>query len=322
MRILVSTSSFGKVGPEPLERLRAFASEVRLNPHGRTLTEDEITGLLQGIDGLVAGVEPLTRDVLAGAAGLKVISRCGVGLDRVDTEAAEELGIAVRNTPDAPTQAVAELALAGLLSVLRRVASADRAVRSGLWTKTMGACLAGKTVGIIGFGRVGRRFAGLLAPFSVRILVYDPLQLERAQLETPSEPALGPASGSASEPEYQAAELDHLLAEADVVSLHAALTDETRDLLDAGAFGRMRPGAVLVNTARGELVDEAALVENLEAGRIGGAYLDVFREEPYRGLLGTFDNVVLTPHVGSYAREARLAMELEAVNNLIGAFGA
>lgn len=306
-RILVTTSSFGIGDPEPLRMLEAAGLEVTLNPHGRALTEPEVLELLVGVDGLIAGTEPLTRAVMVANPQLKVISRVGAGMDNVDRDAAAELDIAVYNTPMGPALAVAELTLALVLDVLRGVSRADRRIRGGVWKKEMGSLLSGKTVGIVGFGNVGRTFASLLPPFHCRVLVFDPF-VDCSK----SDPALAAVSCTT---------LEDLLSSADIVSVHCVLCEETRRLIGRDHIALMKPGAVLVNTTRGGIVDEEALTDTLTEGRLSGAALDVFESEPYTGSLVERDDVVLSPHVGSYAVEARASMERDAVTHLLVGLG-
>lgn len=310
-RVLVSTSTFGRVSRRPLELLEAAGVRYRLNPHGRKLTPEESAELLADADGVIAGTETLSREVLGRAPRLKVISRVGTGLDGVDLAAAGELGIRVAHTPDAHVDAVAELALGGMLAVLRHLAAADRGVRAGGWHKPMGSLLAGKTVGIVGLGRIGKALLRLLTPFGGTRLACDPR----------------PEAELAGHGGVRYVGLDELLAESDLVTLHAAPApapggDGGGPLLDRRRLARMKPGAVLINTARGGLVDETALAEAIAAGRLAGAHLDVFAEEPYHGPLSGLDNVLLTPHIGSYAAECRLRMEVEAVENLLAGLAA
>lgn len=304
MNVLISTSSFARHSREPLDLLEARGAQYRLNAQGRKLTADEIASLLDDVDGLVAGTEPLTREVLLRAPRLRVISRCGTGLDNVDLTAAAEFGIQVRNTPDAHVDAVAELTLAALLSMLRRLTEADRSIRAGAWEKPMGHLLRGKTVGLVGLGRVGRRLVELLAPFHGTVLASDPH--EDREFTT--------ASGV----EYVS--LDELLERSDIVSLHLPYSAQNHHLLDADRLGRMKPGALLINCARGGLVDEAALCSVLQNGRLGGAHLDTFEREPYDGPLTGIHGVALSSHIGSYAVEGRVQMEREAVQNLLACF--
>jgi D-3-phosphoglycerate dehydrogenase / 2-oxoglutarate reductase len=301
IKILISTSSFAGDSREPLSLLDAAGVEYRLNPYGRKLKPAESIELLADVDGVIAGVELLDRNILCQAPRLKVISRCGTGMDSVDLAAAAELGIRVYNTPDAHVDAVAELTLAGILNLLREVGRADRLIRQGSWQKPMGRLLRGKCVGLIGLGRVGKALVDLLRPFNVTVFAYDPY----------------PDEQFARENNICYCELPELLAEADIVSLHLPYSAANRHLLDRGNLERMKPGALLVNCARGGLIDEDALADLLRNGRIAGAYLDTFEQEPYQGPLAGLDNVLLSPHIGSYATECRIRMEVEAVRNLL-----
>lgn len=301
--VLLSVSSFGEADDAPLRLLEQAGLEVLPNPHGRRLSEQEVAELACDVDALIAGTEPLTAAVLERAPRLRVISRVGVGLENIDLDAALRHGIAVRNTPDALTDAVAELTLGGLLSVLRKIGAMDRAMHAGRWERQMGSLLRERTVGIVGLGRIGRRLAELLAPFDVRLLACDPAPNEAAAAAVGAE----------------LVDLDELLAEADVVSLHLPGGEGT--LVGAAELARMKTGAVLVNASRGGLVDEDALRAALSEGRLAGAYLDTFAAEPYDGPLAGMENVVLTPHAGSYAAEARARMEEEAVRNLLDELG-
>jgi len=251
---------------------------------------------------LIAGVEPLTANVFDRAGALRVVSRCGVGLDSVDLNAAVQHDILVTNTPDAPTQPVAELVIAHMLDLLREVSRCDRQVRAGQWQPRMGGLLQGRVVGLLGFGRIGRRVADILTAFGAKLLVADPVLSDRSTNL--------PAG-------VTAVDLERLLLDSDVVSLHLPYSPSTRHIIDRQALSLMKPTALLVNVARGGLIDESALHEALDSGRLAGAGLDVFESEPYAGPLAALDNVLITAHMGSYAREARIAMEREAVENLI-----
>ncbi len=302
-RILVSTSSFNVPPNGALEALYKAGCEVVLNPHGRRLTEAESIAILrEGVVGMVAGTEPLTRAVLTEAPDLKVISRCGIGLDNVDLAAASALGIDVLNTPDAPSAAVAELTLGLMLSALRRIAESDRALRAGQWRPLMGRLLAHRTVGVLGYGRVGRKVAALTAAFGARVLAYDVVPIE-------------------SKAGIESAMLDELLAASDIVTLHLPASTESRHLINERTLGQMKTGSILVNASRGSLVDEAALFQALSSGRLASAALDTYEREPYSGPLSGLPQVVLTAHMGSAAEEARAHMEEEAVRNLLDALG-
>jgi D-3-phosphoglycerate dehydrogenase len=230
---------------------------------------------------------------------LKVISRCGVGMDNVDLEAAAQLNIKVFNTPFGPTLAVAELTVGLILDLLRKVTMMDREMRAGVWEKRMGKLLSGKRVGIIGFGRIGQKTGKLLRAFGCEIGCYDNLRIRGLE-------DLG----------IKRLEMDELLRESDIVTVHVSGKYE-KPLLGVKEIGMMKKGAWLVNVARGGVVDEEVLFDALKDGRLAGAALDVFEKEPYDGPLKELDNVILTPHIGSYAKEARIEMEIQAAKNLI-----
>jgi len=296
MKVAISTSSFGKYDRIPLDQLEKERIEFVLNPYSRKLTREEVLELAKGITGLIAGTEPLDASVLRKLKGLKVISRCGVGTDNVDLITAEDLGIQVFNTPSGPTLAVAELTIGLILDLLRKVSFMDRKLREGLWEKNMGNLLCGKRVAIIGFGRIGQKVADLLTPFGVDIAYCDICSIE------------------CSFPEKKKVDL---LSWADIITLHCSATLDDGPIIRKEEIKRMKKGAWLINGSRGGLVDEEALYWSLKAGHLSGAALDVFENEPYTGPLRELDNVILTPHIGSYARESRIEMELQAVRNMI-----
>jgi D-3-phosphoglycerate dehydrogenase / 2-oxoglutarate reductase len=302
-KIAITTSSFGKESPAPVDALRSAGFDLVFNPHGRKLTKPETVELLRGVDGVLAGTEALDREVLAQLPGLKVISRVGTAVDNVDQACARERGIPVFNTPDGPTNGVAELVLGGLLALLRRIPQSDASVRRGEFTKPMGRLLRGKTVAIIGMGRIGKAIVRLLQPFGVKVLAVDPVKDEAFMREY----------------DVRYVHLEEALLEADVLSLNLSGSSKT-PLLGAQEFAQMKPGALLVNASRGGWIDEAALCESLQSGRLGGAYLDVFAAEPYQGPLAALENVVLTAHIGSYALECRIGMEMEAAEKVIEFF--
>jgi D-3-phosphoglycerate dehydrogenase len=296
MRIALTTSSFAVYSDRPLEILQEEGIEYVINPHGRKLTPDETVELVSGCQGMVAGTEDLSAAVLERLPELKAISRCGVGMDNVDLGYCEKHGIAVRNTPFGPTQAVAELTVGLILDLLRNVTRMDREMRSGTWKKRMGRQLSGKRVGVVGMGRIGLATAGLLEALGCEIAYADPM----AQCT-----------------EYNCMEMDALLGWADIVTLHCSMEKACCPLMGERELSLMRQGAWVVNAGRGGLVDEEALHKALASGRLAGAAIDCFNKEPYQGPLAELDNVILTPHIGSYAMEGRISMETDAVANLI-----
>ena len=294
--VAVATWPFAQLDPAPRELLAGLA-RLRENPHRRKLAPAELVAHLQGAAAVVAGTERYDGAALDALPGLRLIARTGVGLDSVDLEAARARGVQVSWTPEAPADSVAELTVGLIVSLARQVPRADRALRQGAWDRRTGWLLAARTIGILGLGRIGPRLARLLRPFGCRLLATD------------IDPGLGPR---ARELGAELVGLDELLGRSDVLSLHVPLTPATRGLLDARRLALLPPGALLVNTARGEVVDEQALLVALEAGRLGGAALDVFHEEPYRGPLAAREDVLLTCHMGSCSDEGRKAMELGA----------
>ncbi|MDD4957098.1 MAG: phosphoglycerate dehydrogenase [Candidatus Omnitrophica bacterium] len=296
MKIFISTSTFAEKDTRPLDVLKENGMEYDMNPHRRKLTAEEIAGFLasDAYDGLIAGTETLGRRALEGAGRLKVISRVGVGTDNIDAEVVKERGIMVLNTPGVLTDAVAELTLGLILSCLRRIPLADRNIRTGRWEKPMGNLLKNRTVGVIGFGQIGRRVATLCRAFGARVIFHD--------------------MNDVGTDGFEKVPLDTLLKISDIMTVHVS----TKDIIfDTGSFGKVKPGAIIVNTSRGTVIDEDALFMALEVGRISFAGLDVFGEEPYKGKLTECANTVLTPHIGSYAEDARIEMELAAVKNLV-----
>lgn len=298
-KFIISTSSFDTVNNPVVQRLVQAGLQPVTNPHGRKLTEDEAAELLtDDVVGMIAGVEPLTARVLQSAKNLKVISRCGTGMDNVDLTAARNHGIIVYNTPEAPAQAVAELTLGLMLASLRRICETDQQIRKGEWPRAQGGLLAAQTVGLIGLGHIGKRVAKLCRAFEADVIAYDP-HIDQA----PADVALKP--------------LTELLETADIISLHTPYNPDLHHLINAQAIARMKPGALLINAARGGLVDEQALKAALDNGRLGAAALDAFEQEPYQGPLLQSSNLILSSHVGSLARESRQRMELEAAENLL-----
>ena len=296
VKVLLGPSSFAELDGTPLERLVESGCEIIDNPFKRKLTKPELLKLLNNdVTGLIAGLELLDREVLE-KSQLKVISRCGSGTSNVDLEATKELGIKVFSTPFGPTNAVAELTLACLLSLLRELPQIDRSMHMKKWDKRIGLELRGKKVAVIGFGRIGQRVGQLLSAFDAEVLAVDPMY-----------------SDDYGENIVQM-ELDQVLNIADAITLHSSGNEL---LLGEREFEIMKQGVFILNAARGELVDESALINALKSGKVAGAWLDTHPEEPYSGPLCDYPQVILTSHIGSYTSECRIAMETEAVENLI-----
>jgi D-3-phosphoglycerate dehydrogenase len=293
-KILIGPSSFAAVDETPKNKLLAAGFEVVGNPFGRKLTKKELLDLLPDVTGLIAGLETLDREVME-SSDLKVISRCGSGLSNVDLEAAMNLGIKVYCTPEGPTNSVAELTVGMLISLIRFVPKMDSALHQKVWEKKIGSELHDKTVLIIGFGKIGRKVSKLLNPFQVKIIASDPLlngKIDNVDILS----------------------LDQALPRADIISVHAS---GEKEILGEKEFSIMKEKVFILNGARGGLIDEHRLVTGLEQGKIAGAWLDSFTEEPYTGPLTRLPQVILTPHIGSYTEECRRRMETEAAENLI-----
>lgn len=295
-KVTITTTSFANYDRKPLALLEENNFDILLNPHGRKLEKEDVIELCTSAVGIIAGTETLDANTLDKLPDLKVISRCGTGLDNVDLGAAEKLGIKVFNTPDAPTLAVAELTIGLILNLLRKVNQMDIAVRNGKWEKLMGNLLTFKRVGLIGLGRIGRKVAGLLKPFECEIKYYDKGTIEDKGLNA------------------EKFELDELLKTSELISIHISSKEQ---IIGENEIRLMPEGAWLVNVSRGGVVDELALYKAIKDGHLSGAALDVFGAEPYTGILKELKNVILTPHIGSYAKEGRVTMELQAVENLL-----
>jgi len=297
-KIAVTTSSFGKYGGTVLGRLEEKGFHIVLNQSGRKLVKGEIDDLCRDAAGIIAGTENYDQDTLERLKRLKVISRCGTGLDNIDIKAADKLGIKVFNTPGAPTLAVAELTVGLILNLLRNVSLMDREIRESKWQKIMGNLLNGKKIGITGFGSIGQKTAELLSGFQVE-LAYCDLQKKKCTL-TCSEMSL-----------------QDMLGWADIITLHVSAKKDFVPVIGRKEIEKMRKGSWLINISRGGIVDESALYDALSSGHLAGAALDVFEEEPYHNHLINLKNVILTPHIGSYAKEVRIEMEKQAVENLL-----
>ena len=301
MKILVSPSSFGQIDSKPYDLLTVRGLEVIKNPFGRKLTESETIELAKDCAGIVAGVESLNAHVLDALPALRCISRVGVGMDTVDIDAALKKGIVVINTPDGPTRSVAELTIGMTLAILRRIPQADAAIKKRQWKKQIGNLLFGKTVGVIGLGRIGRMVSEMFIALGANVIGYD----------------IFPDSSWAIKYGVKLKELESLLAIADIVTVHIPGDSESKPILGKDELRLIKKGAFFINISRGNVVDEQVLLGLLESDHLCGAAMDVYSNEPYTGPFCDLDNVILTPHIGSYAAESKLQMEIDAVNNLL-----
>jgi len=300
MRILVCDD----LHPAALEVFRARGLEVEVKTG---MTEDALVEAVPGVRGLVVrSATKITRRVLEAADALEVVGRAGVGVDNVDTNAASERGVIVMNTPTGNTTTTGELALALLLSLARHIPRADSKTRSGEWKKKglMGTEITGKTLGVVGLGRIGRVVAERGQGLRMNVLAHDPYVMQSG--------AGSPIAG------VELCELDDLLGRCDFVTLHVPLVESTRNLISAERIALMKPGARLVNAARGGLVDEEAVARALDEGRLAGAAFDVLSQEPPAGdhpLVGR-DDVILTPHLGASSEEAQRNVAVQVADQI------
>ncbi len=300
-RVYIALSTFAKQDEEPLNVLKASGLAFDMNHSGRRLSRDEIIRHGRGFEGIVAGLEPYDAAVLEALTGLQCISRCGAGVDNIDLQKAGEKKITVFNTPEVVAQPVAELALAMMLDLLHKVTRHTLLMRAHRWERHTGNLLFGKKAGIIGLGRIGRKLAQMLRGLNIEVLGSD----------------IQPDLAWAQDHGVKIVSLPQLLAESDIISLHLSLSAAHPFCLGAEEIAQMKQGAILINLARGGLVDETALLQALQSGRLAGAGLDVYAQEPYAGPLCGLDNVILTPHAATLTQESRLGMELEAVQNIV-----
>lgn len=272
------------------------------NTTGKRLSENELILAIRHATAVIAGTEFFSRDVLDASPELKIISRVGVGTDSIDMETANRRNIRVMITAAATVQPVAEHTLALIFSVSKRIAEYYTSARCSDFAIRPASLLQGKTAGIIGMGRIGSRVGELLSCLGCRIIFYDPY------VSVPPKPFFEKAESPAT-----------LFSSADIISLHIPAKKGDRPILDREAFNQCRPGVIIINTARGSLIDEKAMYDALKNGRIAGAGIDVTAQEPYSGPLLSFPRVIITPHVASNTTESRISMEHEAVENIMKA---
>jgi len=301
--VYVALQQFCETDERPRLALLEAGFDVRHNTHGRRLRREEMFETLREADAVLAGVEPYDAQLLSALPRLRCISRCGIGTDTIDLEAARRLGIAVYTTPDEVTEPVAQMTVAMILALARNLPLHVTNFHAGRWSKHTGFLLSEWTIGLVGFGRVGRAVERYLRGFEPRVLVTDPLV---APQDLPSTVERHPLAA--------------LLAEADVVSLHVSRPKEEGALIGRQELQQMKPGSRLINTSRGYLVDEQALEETLRSGHLAGAALDVFGDEPYTGPLASLPQVLCTPHVASLTRASRAAMERRCAQHVVGCF--
>lgn len=306
MKVLITPKSFHKYKDAAYPLLKKHGYEIIANDTGRTLSEDDIIERAgEDVVGIIVGIDPISARVLESCKQLKAVSKYGVGLDNIDLAAAERLGIRVASAMESNNVSVAELAIALMFEAARKISKHVANVKSGSWERTLGMELAGKTLGVIGCGKIGREVALRAKGLYMNVILYDPYWKDPDFLQ-----------------QHDMIQCDHLeavLALSDIVTLHLPLTDETRGMIGKDSLQLMKPSAILVNTSRGELVDEDSLYEALAGGQLAFAAQDVFSKEPPDPdeKLLQLDNFVLTPHAGAYTAEAIEKMAMQSTRNLI-----
>ena len=302
-RILVTPTSYAKNDPSLRNELEAEVSEVIYNTTGHPLSSSELMEMITGCNGYIAGLDDIDRNVIEAAHQLKVIARYGVGVDNIDLEAAEENGIVVTNTPGANSVSVAELTVGLIISLARMIPTAVEATKKGEWPRMSGLTIADKVIGLLGFGSVGKNVARRLQGFDCLVFAFDPAY----------DTSIGEALG------VQFRQRDEIIREADFLSLHLPLTSATQGMVNAAFLRQMKPGSFLVNTSRGELIDEEGLLWALTSGQLRGAALDVFAQQPpgVDNPLLTLPQVIATPHMGAHTDGATNAMGWAAMRDCL-----
>lgn len=304
-KILITTVPFAKTNNLPIELLESAGIDYCINPLNKKLTSDELTEMINEYDGVIAGTEEINREVLDNAPNLKIISRVGVGLDSVDLNTAKEKNIIVTYTPDAPAPAVAELAIGNMLSLLRGTHISNLMMHNKKWERIFGRRIPEVTIGIIGAGRIGGRVLRRLSAFGTpRILVND----------------MSPNLNVAPQLKIEWVDKKTIFKESDVISIHVPLTKITRNMIKTAEINLMKDDALLINTARGGIINECDLADALNSKKIGGAAIDVFDSEPYTGPLSEIDRCLLTSHMGSMSVDCRSRMEIEATEEVVRYF--
>lgn len=283
-----------------IEKLKENCTISFINKTGARLSETDLINALENVQGVIAGTETLSRSVIDQCSSLKMISRVGVGTDSIDLAAARDRGIQIVTTPNSPVQSVAEHTVALIFSLLKNIPQYNFQVRNSDFTLRPASNLYAKKVGIIGLGRIGSRVATILECTGCKIQFFDPFTKSYI-----------PSSWNRMDA------LEALMADSDIITIHSTASPSGKPLIEEKLLSHAKKGIIIINTARGSLIDENALITSLESGQVAGAGLDVFSVEPYKGDLLKFSQVIVTPHVASNTIEARMQMEDEAVNNLI-----
>ncbi len=301
MKVFISTHPFSTTSPKSMRLLKYNEFDVQINPLEHKITTAQLSEHIGDATILIAGTEKITEEVFKNAPNLKLISRVGIGLDGIDFDLCKKYGVRVAYTPDAPTMAVAELCVGMILDLARKITYTDKNIRQGIWQRHMGMLLYGKTIGVFGMGRIGKSLVHLLSPFNIKFLVHD------------LEPDI--ALGRLHQVTYSTKV--EVLKYSDIISINLPLKHDTIDYITSKELGLMQSHAILINTARGGIVNEEDLYKALKSDSIAGAAIDVFEEEPYKGNLCELENCLLTCHMGASTIDSRTDMEVQAVEEAI-----
>ncbi|OQA03205.1 MAG: Phosphonate dehydrogenase [Planctomycetes bacterium ADurb.Bin401] len=299
--IQIATYPFGNCDPKSVEVLECTDYEIRFNPLGRRLKSNEVKSVVKDATGIIAGTEPYTREVIKQCRNLRVLSRVGVGLDNVDFKACKENGVIVTYTPDAPTDGVADLTVAQIINLLRGICLSNDSVRKGFWQRIVGKSVNEVKIGVLGVGRIGKKVIQRLSSFDANIYACD----------------LKPDYKFGEKHNLKWVNKRELFENCELITVHIPMNNSNYNCIGPKELSSMPDGAFLINTSRGPILDENALLSHLQNQHLGGAALDVFVNEPYQGPLSEFENVIFTAHIGASANSCRIKMEYEAAQDCV-----
>jgi len=304
-KVLITTIPFGDPQPKPLQMLKNAGIEYTINPFNRKINEDDLKKIISEYDGLIAGTEIISKEVIDLGKKLKIIARVGVGTDGVDLNYAKDKNIEVTYTPDAPGPAIAELTVGFMYSLLRSTHSSNIQIREGKWNRSIGRSFSDMTIGVIGAGRVGSKVIDLIDKIGCKNLIVSDVYHNENLREQYG---------------FVWATKQEIFKQADIITFHVPLTADANGMIKKEQLLSMKADVLIINTARGGIIDENDLYDVMQTGHIGGVAIDVFEQEPYSGPLINIDRCLLTPHIGSASRECRAKMELESVQEIIRFF--
>jgi len=301
IKILVATYPFGFCDPQSRNILEKTGWKIIYNSFGRRLKGVEVGNMIENCDGVIAGTEPYTAEILEKTKNLKILARVGIGLDNIDYNTCKKLGITVTFTPEAPSDSVADLTIAQIINLVRKINISNKSVKEGRWYRTLGELISKIKIGVLGVGRIGKKVIERLQPFGPIIYAYDIKPDKKFGLKN----------------NLIWVEKDQLFSLCDLVTIHIPLNKKNYHYVSLKEFTKMKEGSYIINTSRGKIINEKDLEFCVKNKHLGGVALDVFEEEPYRGCLVNFDNVLLTAHIGASARYSRFRMEYEAAEDCI-----